>query len=129
MEGTASGQRATIEAYISAYNALDVDRMLRFVHRDVEFKNVSGSEVNATAGGIDELRKMAEQSKQLFSSRHQSITSYEEDGETVQVGIKFEAVLAADLPNGAKAGDSINLKGQSVFTFRDGKLWRITDYS
>jgi ketosteroid isomerase-like protein len=129
MKNTAFCQRTTIEEYISAYNSLDVDRMLSFVHPDVEFQNVSESEVNAAASVIDELRKMAEQSKRLFSSRHQSITSYEEEGETVKVGIKFRAILAVDMPNGAKAGDNLNLGGQSVFKFRDGKLWRITDYS
>jgi len=61
--------------------------------------------------------------------RHQSIISFEKVGDIVKVGINFEAILAVDLPNGAKAGDSLNLEGLSVFKFRDGKLWRITDYS
>ena len=129
MEEAAANRKAIIEEYISAYNALDVERMLSFVHQEVEFQNISGGEVNAVAYGIEELRKMAEQSRQLFSFRHQSIISIEDQGEVVAVAIKFKAVLAADLPNGMKAGNSLNLEGKSIFEFKDGKLWRIEDYS
>lgn len=129
MEEAAANRKTIIEEYISAYNALDVERMLSFVHQEVEFQNISGGEVNAVANGIEELRKMAEQSRQLFSSRHQSIISIEDQGELVTVAIKFKAVLAADLPNGMKAGDSLTLEGKSIFEFKDGKLWRIKDYS
>jgi ketosteroid isomerase-like protein len=47
----------------------------------------------------------------------------------VRVGIKFEAIVAVDLPNGMKAGDHFNMEGKSIFKFRNGKLWRIADYS
>ena len=121
MEETADIHKAIIEEYIMAYNALDVEGMLKLVHQNVEFQNVSGGEVNAVANGIEELRKMAKQSRQLFSTRHQSIESFESQGSIITVGIKFEAILAVDLPNGAKAGDSLNLEGKSVFEFKDGK--------
>lgn len=129
MDEKLTKHKAIIEEYISAYNAFDVERMLSSVHRDIEFKNVSGGEVDAEAFGTVELRKMAEQSRQLFSSRQQSIISLDDQGDIVTVGIKFEAILAVDLPNGGKAGDSLNLVGTSVFEFKDGMLWRITDYS
>jgi ketosteroid isomerase-like protein len=129
MVATPISQRETIEEYISAYNALDVERMLSFVHKDVEFRNITQNEVNAIAKGIDELQKMAEHSRSFFLSRKQSITSFETVGDTVTVGINFEAVLAVDMPNGAKKGDTINLVGRSVFQFKDGKILRITDYS
>ena len=126
---TAAKRKAIIQEYLSAYNAFDVEAMLSSVHHDVKFQNVSGGEVNAEANGIDELRKMAEHSRQLFSSRNQAITSYEDQDNIVTVGIRFKATLAVDLPDGGKAGDSLNLEGTSVFEFKDGKLWRITDYS
>ena len=129
MEEKVAKHKTIIEEYLSAYNSFDIERMLDSVHRDVEFKNVSGGEVNAEANGIEELRKMAEQSRKLFSSRQQSIISFEDQGDIIIVGIKFEAILALDLPTGGKAGDSMNLVGTSIFEFRDGLLWRITDYS
>jgi hypothetical protein len=41
----------------------------------------------------------------------------------------LEGILAADLPNGMKAGESMHLEGRSEFGFRDGRIDRITDYS
>jgi hypothetical protein len=34
-----------------------------------------------------------------------------------------------DLPNGLKAGQTLKLKGQSVFRFRDGLIYELIDYS
>lgn len=129
MEKNLAKHNTIIEDYISAYNAFDIERMLSSVHREVVFKNVSGGEVNAEAIGIEELRKMAEQSQQLFSSRQQSIISLDEQGDIITVRIKFEAILAVDLPNAGKAGDPVDLVGTSIFEFKNGLLWRITDYS
>jgi ketosteroid isomerase-like protein len=126
---TPSEQNAVIQGYITAYNSFNVEKMLGFVHPEVVFKNVAGGEVNATATGFDEFREMAEQSRSLFSSRRQQITGIESTGDTVTVHIDYEGVLASDLPNGMKAGDTLKLEGRSVFEFLDGKLYRITDYS
>lgn len=129
MGANADRYKAIVEGYIAAYNALDVKAMLGFLHLEIVFKNVAGGEVNATATGIDEFREMAEQSKSLFASRLQVIASFDSSEDTARVGIKYKAVLAADLPNGMKAGDTLHLNGTSVFKFRDDKLYRITDYS
>ena len=129
MGANADRFKAIVEGYLAAYNALDVEAMLDFLHLEIVFKNVAGGEVNATATGIDEFREMAEQSKSLFASRRQVITSFDSSEDTARVGIKYKAVLAADLPNGMKAGDTLLLNGTSVFKFRDDKLYRITDYS
>jgi ketosteroid isomerase-like protein len=122
-------KRKIIESYISAYNAFDVDGMLRCVHQDIEFKNFSASEVNAATKGIDEFRNLAEKSKALFSSRRETITSFESKDDSAKVGIEFEAVLAVDMKNGMKAGEVLHLFGRSEFKFRDGKLYQIEDHS
>ena len=125
----AHAKRSVIERYIDAYNAFDVDGMLSVIHPDIEFKNVSGGEVNATASGVDEFRQLAEYSKKLFSSRKQTILSFREEQDQVFIDISYEGVLAADLPNGMKAGETLCLCGQSEFTFRGTKICRITDIS
>lgn len=43
--------------------------------------------------------------------------------------IDYEGVLKVDLPDGLKAGEKIKLKGKSVFQFRDGLIYTLTDYS
>jgi len=39
------------------------------------------------------------------------------------------ARLAVDLPNGLKIGDTLQLKGKSVFGINEGKISLIEDYS
>ena len=128
-DGTAQAKKAIIQRYLAAYNAFDVETMLGFVHPEVVFKNISGGTVNAVAVGLPELRRLAEQSAHLFSSRRQEAIDFTFSGETVSADIAFEAVLAVDLPNGKRAGDRLRLNGRSVFAFRAGKLFRITDES
>jgi ketosteroid isomerase-like protein len=122
-------KRALIERYLDSYNRFDVKGMMAVVHRDIEFKNVSDGEINAGASGQDEFRMLAEQSRRLFSWRRQTITKFESDGCGASIEVDYVAVLVADLPNGMKAGETLHLTGRSVFEFRDGKIYRLTDYS
>lgn len=122
-------KRLLIERYLDAYNAFDVEGMMSVLHPDIGFKNVSGGAINATASGSAEFRELAEQSGKLFSMRKQTITSFETKGEPAFTDIDYEGVLAADLPNGMKAGETLRLCGRSEFAFRDGLIYRITDIS
>jgi hypothetical protein len=45
------------------------------------------------------------------------------------VKIEFAGVLAEDLPNGAKAGEKLALKGTSEFVFTNGFISSIVDKS
>jgi len=114
-----------IDRFIRAYNNFDVNGMVTLLHPECSFQNISGDQINASAAGISQFREMAEKSKSLFSSRKQTITSYRSEGETVTIGIDYEGVLRADLPNGLKAGERIQLIGKSVFKFRRSRLGKI----
>ena len=118
-----------IERYIQAYNSFDVDGMMATVHPEVEFTNISGGEISASASGDVELRQLAEQGTKLFSSRCQTVTSYEFHAKGVWVTIVYEGILASDLPNGMKAGEKLKLDGRSEFEFTAGKISRIVDHS
>jgi ketosteroid isomerase-like protein len=122
-------QRSLIDHYLDAYNAFDIDGMMATIHPDVQFENVSDGEVNASASGADEFRQLAEQSKGLFSSRNQTVRAFESDEDKAVIEVAYEAVLAADLPNGMKAGDTLRLDGRSEFVFRDGRIYQLADYS
>lgn len=126
---TNQDKRDLINRYINAYNAFDIDGMMAIVHPEIKFKNITGGEVNAEASGVDEFRQMAEQSKELFSSREQEISEFTADGNEASIHINYEAVLASDLPNGMKKGETLKLNGRSEFRFMDGKISSITDYS
>ena len=122
--------RALVDRYIDGYNRKNIDDMLAGVHPQVEFKNISAGVVNASTSGIAELRALAQQSLSQFSERHQHIESFEPQGSVaVAAAIAFRAVVAADLPNGLKKGQVLNLSGRSEFEFDDGAISKITDIS
>ncbi len=125
----ADKKRALIEDFLDAYNRLDVGKMMESVHPEIEFKNVSRGEVDAIASGLKDFRALAEQSAQLFSSRTQTATKLELDNEGASVEIAFTGVLAIDMPNGMKAGETLQITGRSEYMFRDEKIYQLTDYS
>lgn len=116
-----------IERYIEAYNSFDIETMINTLHPDIVFQNISNGEVNAETHGIEAFRTLAEQSKGLFTSRKQTITHIETNESQTRIDVAFEALLAIDLPNGLKAGETLKLQGCSEFTFRDGKIVSIID--
>jgi ketosteroid isomerase-like protein len=122
-------KRYLVECYLAAYNAFDIDGMMAVIHPDIEFKNVSGGEVNATTSGAGDFRLLAEKSSELFRSRKQKILTFWSNADQASVAVAFEGVLASDLPNGMKAGETLRLNGRSEFTFCDGKIYRIKDVS
>jgi len=122
-------KKSLIERFVRAYNGFDVNGMVAILHPECSFQNISGGQINASAAGISQFRELAEKSKPFFSSRSQTITSYKFDAESVTIEIDYEGVLRADFPNGPKAGETIKLKGKSVFNFRDGLIYQLTDYS
>lgn len=121
-------KQAVIESFIEAYNNFDMDGMAALLHPHCRFKNVSAGEVNASAEGVDEFRALAERSAPMFSARRQTITRYEEDEDTIRVEIDYEGVLGLDLPAGPKAGELVRLQGRSVYKFREGMIFELTDY-
>ena len=111
-------KESVISDYLAAYNNFDVEGMIALVHPKVTFVNIYEDKVNARAEGLEQLRKLANKSKALFSSQHQEAIKFNFIGDRVKVDIAFEGVLAADLPNGMKAGDTLRFHGSSEFEFR-----------
>lgn len=124
-----SSKKEIIKKFVKAYNSFDVNSMILLLHPEVNFKNISGGLVNVQTSGKDEFAKLARQSAALFKEREQRIISYKETGEKVDVEIQYQAILAADLPDGLKRGDAIDIKGKSEYTFKNGLIFSITDES
>jgi ketosteroid isomerase-like protein len=122
-------KRSLIERYLAAYNAFDIDGMMVVMHPEIEFKNVSGGEVNATTSGAGDFRLLAEQPRELFRSRKQTILTFWSNADQASIAVAFEGVMASDLPNGMMAGETLHLNGRSEFTFRGGKIFSIEDVS
>jgi hypothetical protein len=118
-----------IEAYIKAYNNFDVDGMLSTLHPEIEFKNITSGEVTLTIKGLEAFKAQAEQAISLFTQRKQTITCISFDNQQAEVQIDYQGILAVDLPNGLKAGNTLELKGKSVFLFEDNLIRYIEDIS
>ena len=118
-----------IQEYIKAYNGFNVERMLRNIHKDVEFKNIANGEVNVQIKGISALKKQAEQAANLFDKREMKIIEYVIKGNTVETKIRFEGVFAVDVPDGPEAGELVKINGKSIFQFEKGKIISIEDIS
>lgn len=122
-------QQEMVENYIQAYNTFDIKGILRDLHDEVWFENVSEGVVNLTTHGIEEFTKQAESAKKLFDKREQRIISIQSTEHTVEVQIDYTGTLATDLPGGLKKGDTINMNGKSTFVFKAGKISHIKDES
>lgn len=125
----AAAQRDLVDRYIAAYNAFDIEGMIRTVHPKIEFRNVIDGKVNATAHGIREFRALAEQAAELFTEREQAIAGFTSTGGRAVVDVAWEAVLAKDIPDVGSEGDRLALRGRSEFEFRDGLIIYLVDES
>ena len=124
-----SRAKELIERFIAAYNAFDVDGMVALLSPDIRFENYSADKLTVSTNGVDEFRKLAEQSKPLFSEREQRISSVTFNRGSAIVTIEYRGRLAADVPEGPRAGTIIKLQGISEYSFRGGRIARIVDRS
>lgn len=122
-------QKKVVEDYIQYYNSFEIDKMLDLFLENCIFENVSNSSGSFQCIGKQALRDLAFKSKSLFKSRKQTVTNWILGDNKIAVEIKYEAILASDLPNGLKAGSSLSLKGISIFEFQDGKIHKLVDFS
>ena len=126
---TKEEQKTIIKRYLKAYKSFDIDGMIGLVHPNIVFKNIAVGAVNAEAIGAEQFREMAVQSKAVFSSRHQRAFEIRFSQDVVIVDIAYEGVVAIDISDSLKAGDTIRINGRSEFAFKDGKIYRMTDFS
>lgn len=116
-----------ISNFMHAYNGFDIEGMLSMLHPEIEFKSITDGEVQVFIQGKDEYRILAEQSRNLYSSRKQTVMEIHEKGDQAFVEIFYSSVLAIDLTEDMKAGDTLNLRGLTEFVFQDEKIYRLTD--
>jgi hypothetical protein len=119
----------SIKQYIHAYNNFDIDSMLIRLHPSIVFKSISHGEVDVVTVGRDEFRVQAQKAATYFRQREQLISDLKIHDQRAEVNVDYKAILAIDLPNGMKQGESLELKGRSVFCFENDLIISIEDYS
>lgn len=122
-------RREIIEEYIRAYNNFDVKGMVKNVSENIEFKNTEDGVITLTTNGIQEFKEVAAKAQDFFEKRRQTILDFEFGSNFVIIYINFEAILAQDINENLKAGDSFKVGGKSIFTFKDEQIISIEDYS
>jgi hypothetical protein len=118
-----------IERYVAAYNARDVDAMLRNLTPDIVFENISNTTESVRTEGLAAFEALARQSVALLTARRQTITEVLRDGARLAVMVDYQATVAIDLPNGWKQGQVLTLRGVSFFELRDDLICRVVDFA
>ncbi|GEM66661.1 hypothetical protein SMI01S_02670 [Sphingobacterium mizutaii NBRC 14946 = DSM 11724] len=119
-----------IKNYIDGYNSFNTEMMARDLDEQLLFENISNGNVTDSLLGKQEFINQAEQAKSIFSERHQKITSIEHFENHSEINIDYTAKLSKDLSPELNIGDSISLKGKSIFEFSpENKIIVLKDIS
>jgi ketosteroid isomerase-like protein len=118
-----------VDSYIEAYNGFDVPGMLACLHPDVQFEHSTNGDVTVRLEGKAAFEAQATRAAVWFSERTQHVTAFRWQDEQADVAIDYFAITATDLPNGIKAGTTLQFSGRSVFSFRDELIAFIQDFS
>ena len=121
--------KAIVEKYIEAYNTFNIEEMLSYFLETALFENISNTSGSISVQGISEIKKLANKSKEFFISRKQEIIRMHEGNDHIAVEVLYKAVLNIDFSDTLKKGAALELKGVSIFEFKDGKISRLADFS
>lgn len=122
-------KEAMIRRYLHAYNTFDVDGMVADLDEAIVFINRSNGEITLKLEGISAFKEQAEKAISFFSERTQNVQSFHHEATHTEVGILYHGILAIDLPNGLKKGETLTLEGIAVFAFSGNKIAELTDIS
>jgi len=120
-------RESIIKNYVDGYNTFNVDKMVVDFDENVIFENIQNGETNMSLSGLTEFREQAEQSKNYFTKRTQTIKSFSHLDNVTEIEIDYYAILGMDFPNGLKSGQELELKGKSIFEFFGDKVIKLTD--
>jgi ketosteroid isomerase-like protein len=118
-----------VDTYIEAYNSFDVPGMLACLHPDVQFEHSTNGDVTVRLEGKAAFEAQATRAAAWFTERKQHATAFRWQNEQAEAAIEYFAITATDLPNGIKAGTTLQFSGRSVFSFQDDLIAFIQDFS
>jgi hypothetical protein len=124
-----TGREKIIHNYIAGYNQFDIDKMVTDFAENVIFRNIREGALNMSLSGLTAFRQQAEQAKNYFTQRTQTIKSFKHMENATEIEIDYYAVLGMDFPNGLKSGQELKLAGKSIFKFSGNSIIELTDIS
>ncbi len=121
--------KGIVEKYIEAYNTFKIEDMLSCFLETATFENISNNGGSMSVQGIAEIKALAYKSKDFFISRNQKILKLHEGNDHIVIEVLYKAVLNIDFSEKLKKGDALELKGISIFEFKNYKISRLADFS
>jgi hypothetical protein len=118
-----------VDKYVEAYNSFDVPGMLAGLHPEVQFEHSTNGDVTVRLEGKAAFEAQAIRAAAWFTERKQHVTAFRWQDEQAEVNVDYFAITATDLPNGIKAGATLQFSGRSSFSFRDELIAFIQDFS
>jgi len=116
-----------VNHYFKAYNELDLEGMIKDIHKDIVFKNYAHGEVTLELNGKSAFKTQIEQAFALFKNREMKIIEQKFGDDMVENKIDFKGVLAVDISDKLKKYDLIKLQSKSIFKFKNSKIILIED--
>jgi ketosteroid isomerase-like protein len=118
-----------VDKYVEAYNGFDVPGILACLHPDVQFEHSTNGDVTVRLEGKAAFEAQATRAAAWFTERRQHVTAFRWQDEQAEVDVDYFAITATDLPNGIKAGATLQFSGRSIFSFQDELIAFIQDFS
>lgn len=118
-----------IKNFIHAYNTFDIKGMIKDLHQNIKFENITNGQVDLGTNGIEKFMKQAEFAVDFFKEREVRIIEIKFEDDRIEVFIDYFGILSKDVPDGPNAGDTLRLKGKSIYKFKDNKIICIQDIS
>lgn len=122
-------QKNIIENYITAFNNFDIDKMIENLSTNITFKNTENGIITLTTNSKEEFIDISKKSMDFFKNRKIEIIDFDYVDNIVIVYYKFIAILSQDLNDKFKKGDTFNLGGKTIFTFKNKKIIALEDFS
>ena len=119
--------KVIVQKYISAYNDFDIETMVSLMHADCIFESRVNNKVMLSTKGQTSFRQICNLSKKNYKYRKQIIEDFKEYDNKVEVKLYFKATLAVDIPDLGKKDEVISFETKSIFEFKSGLIYKITN--
>ncbi len=116
-----------VQKYINAYNNFDIESMMSYMHADCIFESKHNGVLSFTTKGKHSFRQICSVAKNNYSFRKQIIEGFTSKGELLEVKFYFKGTLALDIPELGKKGENIAFETKSIFVFKNGLIYKLTN--
>jgi len=116
-----------VQKYINAYNNFDIETMVSLMHNDCIYEGKTKGIQSFCIKGKHSFRQINMLSKNNYTFRKQVIEGFIESMNKVEVNLYFKAILAVDVSELGKKGEEIAFETKSVFEFKNGLIYKLTN--